>query len=351
MRFGSVCSGIEAATVAWSPLGWTPAFYSEIDPRPSKVLAHHYPETPNLGDFTKIGPKHAPEGVDLLAGGTPCQAFSVAGERRGLADPRGNLTLEFVRLARRLRPRWLFWENVPGVLSSDGGRAFGAFLGALGESGYGFAYRVFDAQHFGIPQRRRRVFVVGYLGDWRPPAAVLFEPGGGGRNPYESGTAGQEIAGSPARGARAAGPHAYGTDLCPTVTSKWSKGYGGPAGDECQNMLIQPPEAFLPRHYVDPRYGGALRSIPGTITATAAKAWDTTWHTLNSGIVRRFSPRETERLMGFPDDYTAMLADGARYHVLGNSWAVPVVRWIGEQIAIVEELIELYAEGQGPGQV
>ncbi len=172
--YGSVCSGIEAATAAWHPLGWRPAFFSEIEPFPRAVLQHHYPETPLHGDFTTIK-ENDYAAIDLLVGGTPCQAFSVAGLRKGFADERGNLTLEFVRLAQRLNPRWLVWENVPGVLSIDGGRAFGSFLGGLAELGYGFAYRVLDAQHFGVPQRRRRVFVVGYLGDWRPAAAVLFE--------------------------------------------------------------------------------------------------------------------------------------------------------------------------------
>ena len=173
MRYGSVCSGIEAATVAWHPLGWTPAWFAEIDKFPSAVLAHHYPEVVNHGDFTQIAAE--PGSIDLLVGGTPCQSFSVAGLRKGLDDDRGNLTLEFARLADRLRPRWIVWENVPGVLSIDGGRAFGSFLGALAELGYGFAYRVLDAQYFGVPQRRRRVFVVGCLGDWRAAAAVLFE--------------------------------------------------------------------------------------------------------------------------------------------------------------------------------
>ena len=128
----------------------------------------------NAGDFTKIGVDDV-GAIDLLAGGTPCQSFSVAGKRAGLDDPRGNLTIEFARLAGRLRPLWLVWENVPGVLSIDDGRTFGAFLGMLVELGYGIAYRILNAQHFGVPQRRRRVFVVGHLGDWRVAAAVLLE--------------------------------------------------------------------------------------------------------------------------------------------------------------------------------
>ncbi len=174
MRYLSVCSGIEAATVAWHPLGWTAAAYSEIEKFPSQVLAHHYPNTPNVGDMTKFKEWNIGS-IDLLVGGTPCQSFSVAGLRKGLDDPRGNLMLTYLAIADQHRPRWLVWENVPGVLSSNGGKDFGVFLGALGELGYGFAYRILDAQFFGVAQRRRRVFVVGYLGDWRAAAAVLFE--------------------------------------------------------------------------------------------------------------------------------------------------------------------------------
>jgi DNA (cytosine-5)-methyltransferase 1 len=174
MKYGSVCSGIEAATVAWHPLGWKPAFFSEIEPAPRSVLAHHYPDVPCHGDFTTIGADQY-EPIDLLVGGTPCQSFSIAGLRGGLDDDRGNLALEFLRLAQRTRPKWLVWENVPGVLSSNGGRDFGSILGGMVECGYGFAYRVLDAQYFGVAQRRRRVFVVGCLGDTASAAAVLFE--------------------------------------------------------------------------------------------------------------------------------------------------------------------------------
>lgn len=207
MRYGSVCSGIEAASVAWHSLGWKPVFFAEIEKFPSAVLAHRFPHVPNLGDFTKIEAKDVGP-IDLLVGGTPCQSFSLSGKRLGLDDPRGNLALEFCRLARRLRPRWLVWENVPGVHSSwsgspqgedlpypaDGGSAewrgdedsdFGAFLDALEECGYSACWRILDSQYVrvdtharAVPQRRERVFLVGYLGDWRPPAAVLLEPEG-----------------------------------------------------------------------------------------------------------------------------------------------------------------------------
>ncbi len=183
MRYLSVCSGIEAATVAWHGLGWTPVGFSEIEPFPSAVLAHHYPNVPNFGDMTKHEQwPLQPGSIDLLVGGTPCQSFSVAGLRKGLHDPRGGLMLTYLEIARRLRPRWVVWENVPGVLSSNGGRDFGSFLGAMGLLGYGVAYRVLDAQWVrthghprAVPQRRRRVFVVGCLGDWTRAAQVLFE--------------------------------------------------------------------------------------------------------------------------------------------------------------------------------
>jgi DNA (cytosine-5)-methyltransferase 1 len=198
VRYLSVCSGIEAATVAWQHLGWKPVAFAEIEKFPAKVLAHHYPDVPNHGDFTTItGDEYG--AVDLLIGGTPCQDFSVAGLRAGMDGQRGQLTVEFAHLAHRLAAaagaRWLVWENVPGVLSIDDGGAFAEFLGILagraircpdggwrnggivpGADGhFGLCWRVLDAQHFGVPQRRRRVFVVGYLGDWRRAAAVLLE--------------------------------------------------------------------------------------------------------------------------------------------------------------------------------
>jgi DNA (cytosine-5)-methyltransferase 1 len=174
MRYLSVCSGMEAASVAWHPLGWTPVGFSEIEPFPCAILKHRFPNVPNYGSLTEYQDwPLGPGSIDLLVGGTPCQSFSVAGLRKGLADPRGNLALTFLGLADKLKPRWIVWENVPGVLSSNGGRDFGSFVGALGQLGYGWAMRILDAQHFGVPQRRRRVFVVACLGDWRAAAEVL----------------------------------------------------------------------------------------------------------------------------------------------------------------------------------
>lgn len=175
MNYLSVCSGIEAATVAWHHMGWNPLGFSEIEKFPSQVLAHHYPNVTNFGDMTKFKDWNINDTVELLVGGTPCQSFSVAGLRKGLEDPRGNLMLTYLAMADHFKPKWILWENVPGVLSSNKGSDFAALLQGLAELGYGFSYRVLDAQYFGVPQRRRRVFVVGCLGDWRSAAKVLFE--------------------------------------------------------------------------------------------------------------------------------------------------------------------------------
>lgn len=236
MRYATVSSGISAESAAWVPLGWEPVWYSEIAKFPSAVLAHHYPNTPNLGDMTKI---HEDERfqqsigtIDLISGGTPCQSFSIAGLRRGMADPRGNLALAYLGIVDKLRPRWVVWENVPGVLSSNAGRDFGAFLGALGQLGYGWAYRILDAQHFGVPQRRRRVFVVGHIGGWRRAAAVLFEPESLLRHSTPGRKAGQRVAGS--LSSRTSGGGGLGTDfecgggvVAPTLQS------GGKAAGSC----------------------------------------------------------------------------------------------------------------------
>lgn len=176
MRYVSLFSGIEAASVAWEPLGWEPVAFAEIEPFPCAVLKYRFPDVPNLGDVTKIDWRSFIEEsgpVDLVCGGSPCQSFSIAGGREGL-DGESRLMYEYIRAVDEVRPRWLLWENVPGVFSIDGGRAFGILIDALEELGYGLAWRTLDAQFFGVAQRRRRVFLVGHLGDMRA-AAVLFE--------------------------------------------------------------------------------------------------------------------------------------------------------------------------------
>jgi DNA (cytosine-5)-methyltransferase 1 len=178
IRYLSVCSGMEAATVAWHHMGWTPVGFSEIEPFPSQILKHHYPTITNYGDLTKFKEWNIqPGSVDLLVGGTPCQAFSVAGLRKGLDDPRGNLALTFLALADHLRPKYILWENVPGVLSSNKGEDFASFISALAELRYGFAWRVCDAQHYGVAQRRKRLFMLAIdgPGNWRTAAEILFE--------------------------------------------------------------------------------------------------------------------------------------------------------------------------------
>jgi DNA (cytosine-5)-methyltransferase 1 len=285
IRFLSLFSGIEAASVAWLPLGWTCVAVSEIEAFPCAVLRHHYPDVPNLGDVTQF--KEWPDAdFDVLVGGSPCQSFSIAGLRRGLDDPRGNLTLTYLAVVDRYRPRWVVWENVPGVLSIDGGRTFGAFLYALGKLGYGFAYRVLDAQYFGVPQRRRRVFVVGYLGDWRLAAAVLFERASlrGDHPPRRK--SGQSVA--PTISVRTRGGGGLGTDfdcdgglIAGTVSSKWAKGTGGPTGDECYNLVSFAIQAGATRE--NPESGpdgvGVQRDIAYTLEArpeVQVVAFDTT---------------------------------------------------------------------------
>jgi DNA (cytosine-5)-methyltransferase 1 len=280
LRYLSVCSGIEAATVAWRPLGWRAFAYSEIEPFPCAVLEHHYPNVPNLGDMTQY--ETWPDAtIDLLVGGTPCQSFSVAGLRKGLDDPRGSLMLTYGAIARKYRPTWLVWENVPGVLSSNGGRDFGTFLGMLAELGYGFAYRVLDAQYFGLAAPRERVFVVGHYGDWRAAAAVLFE-----------------------------------------------------------RSALQGDSA--------PRSKARLEGARTLKSATPCGRNDDAPLIIDESGVRFATPREWERMLGFPDDYTlipwrgkpaALCPDGPRYKALGNSMAVPVMRWIGERIAMASEII------------
>jgi DNA (cytosine-5)-methyltransferase 1 len=258
-----VCSGIEAATVAWHPLGWTAAAYSEIEKFPSQVLAHHYPDVPNVGDMTKFKEWNI-GAIDLLVGGTPCQSFSVAGLRKGLDDPRGNLMLTFLAIADQYRPRWLVWENVPGVLSSNGGKDFGTFLGALGELGYGFAYRILDAQYFGVAQRRRRVFVVGYLGDWRAAAAVLFERHSLSGDSAPSREKRKEVA-QGARASVAVSSHWDGDYPHPTLNQS-AKGSGG-VGFSNQEIFSQ-RGAYLAAQPI------ALQDITAREKAQNGKGWN-----------------------------------------------------------------------------
>ncbi|WP_145182368.1 DNA cytosine methyltransferase [Pseudomonas sp. URMO17WK12:I11] len=468
ITYGSVCSGIEAATVAWHPLGWRAAWYAEIEQFPSAVLAHHYPDTPNHGDMTRLaalvlsGKIQAP---DVLVGGTPCQAFSVAGMREGLADPRGALTIKYVELldaidhvrTKRGEPEAAcVWENVPGVLS-DKGNAFGCFLGALvGESAelkppggkwkdagcvYGptrtVAWRVLDAQYFGLAQRRRRVFVVASARAGFDPLEVLFEREGVRRDTAPRRGEGQAAAGTitastggvdendaadgrltvfggnntagpidvaPARNACASASGRMDFESEAFVVSGTLQANGKAAGSATQQdaengMLVvhgtQDPctlhdqafalgrnsgqenavLAFAENSRSEIRLEGGDGQVVGTLSTGGGKpgqglpciafqergreggrslevggdiAYALTApgdggrsqerNVLTGSAVRRLTPRECERLQGFPDDYTliayrgrvaGLCPDGPRYKAIGNSKAVPVVRWIG----------------------
>ena len=172
MKYVSLFSGIEAATAAWEPLGWEPVCFAEFDEFPSAVLAERYPEVPNIGDVTKMNWKKYRGKVDLVVGGSPCQSFSIAGKREGLQGESG-LMFEYIRAVREIRPRWFLWENVPGALSSENGEAFRQLLSEMDKLGYGLAWRILDAQFFGVAQRRRRLFLVGHLGTCPPSAYSL----------------------------------------------------------------------------------------------------------------------------------------------------------------------------------
>ena len=445
MRFGSVCSGIEAASVAWHPIGWQAAWLAEIEPFPCAVLAHHYPDVPNLGDMTKLPGRVLSaeiEAPDVFCGGTPCQAFSVAGERRSLDDDRGNLSLTFcevadaidhVRSVRGEQPAVVFWENVPGVLSTKD-NAFGCFLAglageveALKPSGgdwtdagcvlgpkRAIAWRILDAQYFGLAQRRRRVFVVASAREGFDPTAVLFESKGVRRDTAPSREAWEAVAPTIAGCSNGGGANGTGRDVdsceslqvmepvtydfqssgsygeapvaatlsarefksakdlvaqpvthgvdgtaptlsaehgrghgVPTVLAFSSKDYGADAGEVSPTLRSmghdrshangggQVAIAFHPTQ--DPISSAdvchAIGTGSGQGCATAAVA--------AAHAVRRLTATECEFLQGFPRGYTAIpwrnkpadqCPDGPRYKALGNSWAVPVVRWIGQRI-------------------
>lgn len=382
MNVLSVCSGIGAPECAWTPLGFKFVGASEIEEFPSAVLSHHYPAVPNFGDLNYYKEwKLDDSDINVICGGTPCVSFSVAGLRRGLDDERGNLSLVFIRLCERVQPEFIVWENVPGVLSSNGGKDFAAFTGALSEIGYSFAWRILDAQFFGIPQRRRRVFLVGHRGNWRYPAAILFEPKSMRGNTPKSGKAGEDIA--------------------PTVVCGPPYSRTGNQRVEAEALVLQRMRGF--GDYTESNHASALKArdykdatdlvlwrqttptnykadtVTGTMIAQMSKrATDilavhentrselrlTKEHpplTTGGGkpkqgypcIVteraRRIMPSEAELLQGFPKGYTDITYRGKpapdthRYKALGNSMAVPVVRWIGQRMLRVKGVIDEHA--------
>ena len=338
MRYGSVCSGIEAATVAWRHLGWECAFVSEIDAFASAVLNERLPAVPNLGDFTKIEKGCYDGEIDLLVGGTPCQSYSYAGLRGGIADARGGLAVEFAGLAFRTDVRWLVWENVTGVLTSGGGRDFAAFLSALAgwdvpvpangwknsgvvtcaPGGFGLSWRVLDARYTrvqqfprGVPQRRRRVILVGCRGDWESAAEVLL-----------------------------------GDELCGGFDPPRREARLRPAPDDGAGLEERASEECFP---ID------MMNIEGRTSCLRTKCYDeagAAMYTLRSSHVgavctphdlRRLMPVESERLMGFPEGWTDVpwkggrAPGGYRHRALGNSMCVNVMAWVGERIDAVEK--------------
>lgn len=510
MKYVSIFSGIEAATVAWHPLGWEPLAFSEIDPFPSTVLQHHYPDIPNLGDITKIDWSPYVGAADIVVGGSPCQSFSVAGKREGLAGASG-LMFEYIRAVRELRPRWFVWENVPGAFTSERGEAYRQLLSEMDALGYGLAWRVLDAQFFGVAQRRERVFLVGSLGTMRC-AEVLFEreslswdhqssrqkrqalteeaqervgeadhdsgclnpgetqsrrvypasgvyptlstrensgqsqesvflcqtaqTGSNGKlvkqddvmntldrtnstavaaldfNPTDArlryaqddvsqtltaraGTGGNQvplvqvapIAFNPSAGiTEKGGGFALSEDVTPTLKTDHNPAvaFASNQRDEVRELEVSGALAaqlgIKQQTYICRADGqaNAMTSVDmaPTLTSHAKKdppliypAEDSigegaliqrdmsatlSTHNIQTPItggrekrgltVRRLTPRECERLQGFPDDYTDIpyrnkehAPDGPRYKALGNSMAVPVMRWIGERIRTVEE--------------
>ena len=442
MRYGSVCSGIEAASAAWEPLGWKAAWFSEIEPFPSAVLSHHWPCVPNLGNMLALPELVASgeiEAPDVLVGGTPCQAFSVAGKRGSLEDERGALTLAYVELANEIdaartangnEPCIIVWENVPGVLNTKD-NAFGCFLGALAgedvplESAGGrwtnagcvfgpkrtVAWRTLDAQYFGVAQRRRRVFVVASARGGFDPTQVLFEFEGLRRDTPPSREAG-EVAAADA-GTSTAGSHwdnvtnphpslnqshntggigasnqelfsqrGSGITWPADIASTLNAAFGSKQGLEDQHVNGGCP-LFVPISFGWQNSAKQGDSVSEHVTPTLDKSKTPavctplntqlglrgadTSNSSREGIgigndgdpsftlqaahshavittsaVRRLTPRECERLQGFSDDHTLVpyrnkdAADGPRYKALGNSMAVPVMRWIGERINKME---------------
>ena len=241
MKYISLFSGIEAATVAWEPLGWEAVAFSEIDPFPSAVLAQRFPNVPNLGDITKVDWSEYRGAVDVVVGGSPCQSFSIAGNREGLKGESG-LMFEYIRAVREIMPRYFVWENVPGALSCEKGAAFGQLLSEMDDLGYGLAWRVLDAQFFGVAQRRRRVFLVGCLGDAERAAEILFEPESLSWDSPSSREKRKELAADAERGVGSSG----GNCLTP-----W----------DCQSKRIYSPDGVWPTLYAAEKGAGRNQSV------------------------------------------------------------------------------------------
>ena len=292
MRYLTACSGIEAMSVAWEPMGWEPVGFFETGKHASKLLNHYWPNVTNYGDLNEWGKQDFAEGIEMVAGGTPCQSFSVGGFMSGISDHRGELTVRFFEMVVHLNPTWVLWENVPGVLSVDEGETFGEIINLLGELGYGYAWRVLDLQDFGLPHSRKRLFLIGHIGgDQRRAALSLFE--------------GADSEGNTEK-VRAAGE-------IPQRQGRYSQ------------SLAQ-----------DERFS-VNKSVIQTITTkigTRNPVQQISHCVVDNGSLRRLTENECEALMGFPRVYTDVcgIKRTPRHYLLGNSIGIPVLSWIGARI-------------------
>jgi DNA (cytosine-5)-methyltransferase 1 len=383
MKYLSLFSGIEAATVGWHHLGWQCIGVSEIDPFACEVLKQRLPNTPNLGDITKITKEQLNEirsnGLDIVVGGSPCQAFSVAGLRKGLEDPRGNLMLQYIRVVATILPTYFIWENVPGVLSSNGGRDFGTLLQAMEKLGYNMCWRTLDSKNFGVPQRRRRVFLVGSLANNRHPFEILFESESVQRDNSKSRETRQDNTSKTTtsteehdeiillKNNRSDGNMYEKAQHCFTLTAAMGEGgghvpmttyrlaslrTGGNVESNVSPTLTSTMGSgdTLPvtTYIAEKQYAATLcaRDHKGIATDSFGKNFQQLVNTKTK--VRRLTPIECERLQGFPDNWTQIAWKGKepkdcpishRYKCLGNSMTTNVMRWIGERIADVPSTI------------
>ena len=339
MNYFSICSGIECAGVAWHPLGFKSMGVCEIEPFRSAVLKYHYPEVKNYGDFTKVKKEDiGGKSPDVLVGGTPCATFSIAGLREGIKSDRGNLALEFILLIKRLNPTWVVWENVPGVLSSNGGKDFGTFLGGLAECGYGFAYRVLDTQYIrtqrfprAIPQMRRRVFVVGHIRDWRRSAEVLFDREVLSWNTPPRRTKREEIT-EKLTFRLTRSDQRVQDDIAGTIAARDYK--------SATDIVFEPntPDGFarVKKDNVSPTLNAMTGGNRQPCVARQSK-------------IRRLTPLECERLQGLPDNYTQVPYRGKpkeecptskRYEACGRGMSINVMEHIGTRIKEVDSKYE-----------
>ena len=383
MNYFSICSGIECAGVAWHPLGFKSMGFCEIEPFRSAVLKYHYPEVKNYGDFTKVKKEDlGGKSPDVLVGGTPCATFSIAGLREGIKSDRGNLALEFILLIKRLNPTWVVWENVPGVLSSNGGKDFGTFLGGLAECGYGFAYRVLDTQYIrtqrfprAIPQMRRRVFVVGHIRDWRRSAEVLFDREVLSWNPPPCRTKGKEttekstfrLTRSDQRvqddiaGTIAARDYKSATDLV-SIAGGNTKSNGSGIKDDgsVYTLTASDQHSVMPLNDLTIVHGNfsrvngdGFKPDGSTYTLTASEIPSVVLNPIKiaprQSNIRRLTPLECERLQGLPDNYTQVPYRGKpkeecptskRYEACGRGMSINVMEHIGTRIKEVDSKYE-----------